>query len=600
MTLTIEELFQKIILPKKYFSADFNISDKFKDEATAFLSYLDQCDGGEFKPEKQPEIKKQLEHVRLAAKNNINSILTIFNCFENADLKSAQDKFDELLQRTENDLFISTVDDCVYINLDSKTYFTSSRVTRGRQYYRVRAVDYESDSIAQNPGELFHIPYSKRAVANAGRFSLAGFPSLYLSTMLPLAWQECGYPSKYYYSEYQYEPNYDLLENSRLPDIEKEIKLLSLYSPSEIRRWGTSIKYNNFDLWTYVVFRYLRVYPLVLACSFVNQSGHVPFKQEYIIPQMLMQWVQRNYFKVQGISYFTCIDTSMWESQWCAYNIVIPAIKPYDHEGYSQLLREKFCWTKPRFFQVPIANPSDNKIDREFLYSLIADINLKARIHAFPSEVYQLLNKMLNICGCLMNVLDKGSSLDMELALHILNSLLQNCTQLKNISVKALLQSGNIYSQRLDLDSYCAILEDLLSKFQINTNSETNVIGIIEKYRMNCWNDSPTRPYIILYFFNTDQIIKPFKWLHEHHILHYARKLVPDDNSIQSLKEIAKRAGHTIQKFWDIPVESDNDEWIKNHIHLVKGPILVKNYNRSQELLQIGFDPELLLKQLYM
>ncbi len=51
----------------------------------------------------------------------------------------------------------------------------------------------------------FYIPLSKKAFVNNERFSLAGFPSLYLSSMLLLAWQECGYPKKYYYSEYQYE-----------------------------------------------------------------------------------------------------------------------------------------------------------------------------------------------------------------------------------------------------------------------------------------------------------------------------------------------------------------------------------------------------------
>lgn len=60
-------------------------------------------------------------------------------------------------------------------------------------------------SIQSNPDELFYIPLSKKAFVNNERFSLAGFPSLYLSSMLLLAWQECGYPKKYYYSEYQYE-----------------------------------------------------------------------------------------------------------------------------------------------------------------------------------------------------------------------------------------------------------------------------------------------------------------------------------------------------------------------------------------------------------
>lgn len=122
MSLTIEDLLQKIILPKKYFSNDFDISDKFRDEATAFLSYLDQCAGEEFNPEKQPLIKEQLESLRSDAKGNVKSILDIFDYFENADLKNAQDKFDELMQRIKDDIFISTIDDHVFVNMKDKTY----------------------------------------------------------------------------------------------------------------------------------------------------------------------------------------------------------------------------------------------------------------------------------------------------------------------------------------------------------------------------------------------------------------------------------------------------------------------------------------------
>lgn len=596
MSLKIEELFQKISLPKKYFSNDFNILDKFGDEAMAFLSYLDQCVGEEFMPEKQPLIKEQLESLRSVAKANVDTILGILNCFENADLKSAQDKFDELLQRIENDIFISTIDDYVFIKVEDKMYWTSFRATRGIQYYRVRAVNYESESIAQNPDELFHISHSKRAVANAGRFSLAGFPSLYLSTMLPLAWQECGYPSKYYYSEYQYERNYDLFWSKHSLDLKKELTFLSLYSPSEIHYWGTSTKFNNFDLWVNVVFRYLRVYPLILACSFVNQSGHFPFKQEYIIPQMLMQWVQRNYSKVQGISYFTCIDTSMWNSQWCAYNIVIPAMKPYDLNGYSELLKEKFCWTKPHFFLNPIANTDSNRIDREFLYNLIADINLTARIYAFSSESYLLLNKMLNICGCLMSVLDNGKTLDMEIALHILNSIYQNCIQLQSVSLENILRDNGADSKTQNFEEAWAAWNELLSKFLNRTSFKPAVMRIIEKYRWHCWNDSPSCPRVVVCFSCYDQIIEPFKWLHENHILHYGRKLTPDDQSIHFLKELANGNRQIMQEFWDIPIGDDCSEWMKSNMHVIKGPILVRQYNGSNELLQIGFNPDVLVK----
>lgn len=65
---------------------------------------------------------------------------------------------------------------------------------------------------------------------------------------------------------------------------------------------------------------------------------------------MLMQWVQRNSSKVQGIEYFTGADISMRTSEWCAYNIVIPAMPPYDDKNdkhmwmLNELIRKPKCY----------------------------------------------------------------------------------------------------------------------------------------------------------------------------------------------------------------------------------------------------------------
>lgn len=85
----------------------------------------------------------------------------------------------------------------------------------------------------------------KQVIVNNERFSLAGFPSLYLASMLPLAWQECGYPKKYYYSEYQYEKLNISGYERKLQD---EMKFLALYSPDEIYDWGSIVKCKNFEL----------------------------------------------------------------------------------------------------------------------------------------------------------------------------------------------------------------------------------------------------------------------------------------------------------------------------------------------------------------
>ena len=137
-------------------------------------------------------------------------------------------------------------------------------------------------------------------------------------------------------------------------------------------------------------------------------------RKNIIIPQMLMQWVQRNSSKVQGIEYFTGADISMRTSEWCAYNIVIPAMPPYDDKKYSIPLKEKFCWTVPRFYSVPILDKSYNEADREFMHNLVSNIRNAMRSYSYPDKYHDTLIKMINICGCLMSLLENQSVVDMH------------------------------------------------------------------------------------------------------------------------------------------------------------------------------------------
>ena len=45
--------------------------------------------------------------------------------------------------------------------------------------------------------ELFHIPYDKREYASSERFSVAGYPCLYLSSQYEICWCECHKPKKF-------------------------------------------------------------------------------------------------------------------------------------------------------------------------------------------------------------------------------------------------------------------------------------------------------------------------------------------------------------------------------------------------------------------
>jgi hypothetical protein len=611
MELKIENLMRKIALPKRYFNNNFIISDKFKEEADTFVSLLRQCNGKEFNADKEEKINQNLAEICDMVKLNIDAVLDIIKYYENADLKAAQEEFDILMRRMKDDIFISSIDDHVKITIKEQTFWTGFRITPGYRYFRVRPSEYESYTISQNADELFHIPLTKRAYSNNERFSLAGFPSLYLSTMLPLAWQECGYPQKYYYSEYQFENSYDSTFENRLVD--KELRFLSLYSPDEICNWGTSVKYNHFDLWLEVVTKYLKSYPLILACSFVNQSGKVPYKQEYIIPQMLMQWVQRNNSTVQGISYFTCVDTSMWSRQWCAYNIVIPAVAPYDDKMYSNILRDKFCWTVPQFFTVPIADKEYNEHDREIIYSFVSDIISTTRTYQLPMKLLELLDKMMNVSSCLMSLLDNGSDQHMQFALHMLNSLDSNCNQLKDLQLENLIDEVLQDKQDIDvinnlnLDDTINTLRNLYNRFTGDGETDESIKKIIDNYQMLCWNSLHQHSEIILIYSNGSEIIEPLMWLREKHVLHFLKKLDSSNNTVDYLKKIAEEGKVSIQDFWDIPI--GNDEWIKMNTTAIKTPIFIKQNDVSifspdgtafYEFVQIGFNKDDLAEKLHL
>jgi hypothetical protein len=583
MSLSIEDFLRKITLPKRYFSDSFIISEKYQEEKENYFNNLDRCCGNEFPEEQQQKVVDKLSYIHTAIRQNFESILNIFDCHENANPKSAQIIFDSLMDGIKKDLFFGTIDDRVQIDVENQLFYTGFRITPGHRYFRVRPVDSSSETISKNADELFHIPISKRQNSSNERFSLAGFPSLYLSTMLPLAWQECGYPVKYYYSEYQYEHSYDSSFERRI--IDDDFKFISLYSPDEINWWGTSVKYNKFDLWLEVIARYLKIYPLILACSFVNSSGKSPYKQEYIVPQMLMQWVQRNSSEVQGITYFTCLDTSTFTEGWCAYNIALPALPPYDGKMYSIKLKEKFCWTNPIYYSIPIADKQNNELDRKIVDGLISDIKSATRTLCFPNGLRDCLREMLQVSGCFLSLLSCGSNTNMHLVLHMLSSIDSNFNSIKRTNEKTRIaeaikdKNDPFIRENSNLDEVFKVFNELYNSFAGNINGRSGIGTLVEKYKRTMWNDLHPHSQIIIMFIDYDEITELKDWMKENHILYFCEKLKSDDHTVKLLKEISESQKMSLDEFWETPV--GNDEWVKDHINSIKHPIIVKQNDVS-------------------
>lgn len=164
------------------------------------------------------------------------------------------------------------------------------------------------------------------------------------------------------------------------------------------------------------------------------------FKQEYIIPQMLMQWVHRNKDKYNGISYFSCIDMRSEQSVWNAYNLVLPDLPPYDDDGLSLALKEHFNWSMPTYVHVSILNSNTTTPDVQILDTYSNEICQALGTQYVPTELVSFARKLLNIIGNMRTVLTRSAGADMQLVLHMLDSIDANLSVLRGWTMTRLLQ----------------------------------------------------------------------------------------------------------------------------------------------------------------
>jgi hypothetical protein len=89
----------------------------------------------------------------------------------------------------------------------------------------------------------------------------------------------------------------------------------------------------------------LVLWPLMALCSIVVKHRESPYKPEYIIPQILLQWVtgQHDY---QGIAYFSTHVDAVTNYPLETCNLVLPA-KELEAAGRSPSLRSFFKMTDP-------------------------------------------------------------------------------------------------------------------------------------------------------------------------------------------------------------------------------------------------------------
>lgn len=119
---------------------------------------------------------------------------------------------------------------------------------------------------------MFHIPYNKRFLVGNQRYSISGIPCLYLGQSTYICWEELGRPNPY-------TCNFVGVRNQRA------LRLLDMTIPQ-----------SSSDS------KMISIIPIILSCCLYSRKNRV-FKQEYILPQLIMQAIITRKERVWGIKY---------------------------------------------------------------------------------------------------------------------------------------------------------------------------------------------------------------------------------------------------------------------------------------------------------
>lgn len=264
-----------------------------------------------------------------------DGITECLECYLSGDIKSAYDSFELMLKPKY--IFQQIENICIPLRqvCNKKT-----------PLYRVR----KSDIPLSTRKDIFHIPFTHRHLVKAQRYSVAGLPCLYLGTSLYICWREMDKPDfdKLYISAFITASDDD---NSLLLNLSADfIYKISL----RFRKKGEPTPTEEYSVDT--MLSYLTLWPLIIACNYLKEHSDASFMQEYIVPNLLMQWISRdiNSNNIIGIAYRSTKLLANTDSEKGINIVIPPKVRYEDMKGYEFCpeLSELFEFTPPVSWQI--------------------------------------------------------------------------------------------------------------------------------------------------------------------------------------------------------------------------------------------------------
>ena len=173
---------------------------------------------------------------------------------------------DDAFQKLKN---FFEADDCYYLNMLPQLQVKQWTL------YRIRKGSFDKTK----DGEMFHIPFEKRHLVDSQRYSIPGYPILYLAGSFFTAWCEMDKPDL----------NGLNFAGFKFKNEELFVDLGYPFHSTSIWEW-----YSLFVM-----------YPLLIACMVRVKNPSAPFKPEYIMPQLMTKLVREHGGRFRGIAYMS-------------------------------------------------------------------------------------------------------------------------------------------------------------------------------------------------------------------------------------------------------------------------------------------------------
>ncbi|GAB2494264.1 RES domain-containing protein [Algoriphagus taiwanensis] len=204
--------------------------------------------------------------------------------------------------------------------------FHSLTFLEGKKFYRIVELDRNEVNKEINELRLFHPPFHLRSKISSCRFSINGFPTLYLGESLDICAKEVGI---------NLEKNYAGV----LLLLKRPIKVIQFLSPKDF-----SSNYLQDELSLHKIPNYLFSFPLIVSSLIRCYKDGDSFKPEYIIPQMVLSYI-RDHKNFDGIM-FPSTRAVGFPEKFGKYNFALP-VKSFAKEGYCKDLLSCFTISKP-------------------------------------------------------------------------------------------------------------------------------------------------------------------------------------------------------------------------------------------------------------